>query len=558
MSQKQNERPDVPEQEERLSAPQENGAEETAAPAEEAVHQPETPAAGAETEPSQTEEEAFGEEEKGEKKNTGFAAALKSRRFRHGAASTGITIGVIAVIILLNVVVSLLVERFPSLNIDMTATGGNTLSQTAADVANAVSEETNIYILAREEYVKNDQLYASYGITYSQVDVLAKKFAEVNGNIKVQYVDLDANPGFASQYADENLQTGDVIVQSPLRYRRLTVDDLFSFNSQTYTAYTKVDSALASAIYQVNVKDLPTVAFATGHNEMLDTTAFRQLLTDNGFEASEFALLTDEIPENAQVIFLPTPATDYTDEEIAKLEAFLEEGGDRGLFIAFHPGQTEFPKLAAFLKDWGIAATDNIVLESDSSHVFSNSSTYILSQLSEELDLGGKSDYGYLAMPSARQLERLFTSEAGVNTYTLLSSYDTSYAYPLSSLDQPTGEEEKTSYPLALLAQKTKNTDSGSSRSHVIALGSSVMLADGIINTSTFGNGQYMLDLLHYVTGTTDSSSPVEIVTTAINSADLVLTMDQAKWLGLGLFTIGIPLVVLIVGFVVFFRRRHL
>ena len=46
MSQKQNERPDVPEQEERLSAPQENGAEETAAPAEEAVHQPETPAAG--------------------------------------------------------------------------------------------------------------------------------------------------------------------------------------------------------------------------------------------------------------------------------------------------------------------------------------------------------------------------------------------------------------------------------------------------------------------------------------------------------------------------------
>ena len=562
MSQKQNERPDAPEQEERLNAPQENDAEETAASSLEAAAGQEVPsAAEEETEAALAEKEPVPEEEEGEKKKGGFSATLKSQRFRHGAASTGITIGVIAVVILLNVVVSLLVERFPSLNIDMTATGGNTLSQTSVDVANAVSEETTIYILAREEYVKNDQLYAQYGFTYSQVDVLAKKFAEINSNIKVQYVDLDANPGFASEYAGENLHTGDVIVQTPLRYRRLTVDDLFSANMQTYTAYTKVDSALASAIYQVNVKDLPVVAFATGHNEMLDTSAFEQLLTDNGFETTEFALLTDEIPENAQVIFLPTPATDYTDEEISKLETFLEGDGDRSLFVAFHPGQEELPTLSAFLKDWGIAATDNEIRETDMSHMLANSygylTNYILVQMDSELDFEGKSDYGYLAMPNARQLERLFTSEAGVTTYTLLSSYDTSYAaYPHSS--EPTGDEEKASYPLALLAQKVKNSDSGSSKSSVVALGSSMMLTDDLINTSTFGNGSYMLDLLRYATGTTDSSSPVEIVTTAINSADLVLTMDQAKWLGLGAFTIGILLVVLVIGFVVFFRRRHL
>lgn len=487
-----------------------------------------------------------------------FSEKLKSPRFRHGAIASLITVGGIVLLILLNVVVSLLTERFPSLNLDMTDTGKNTLSQTAVDVASSVTEDTRIYILGAEDEVKDDLLYSAYGITYSQVDTLAKKFAELNRNIRMEYVDLDATPGFASKYPDETLRTGSVIVQTPIRYRLLTVDDLFDFDERTYTAYTKVDSALSTAIYQANLKELPLVAIASGHGELLNTASFEQVLTENGFEVTSFSPMTEEVPAGAQILFLPTPTADYTTAEIEKLEAFLKEGADRGILISFYLSQGKLPNLSAFLKDWGIGVTDNVVLESDASHIFYNSATYLLGQLSGEMDLGGRSDYRYLAMPEARQLEKLFSAQADINVYSLISSYETSYAYSLSSLEQPDGNEERAAYPLLILAQKNKATETGNFKSNVVALGSSAMLSGGFVDTTSFGNGQYMIDLFRMMAGAADSASSLEVVSTALNPVDLVFSAEQIKWLGLGVFTVGIPVLVLLIGFIVFFKRRHL
>ena len=49
------------------------------------------------------------------------------------------------------------------------------------------------------------------------------------------------------------------------------------------------------------------------------------MLTSSNFETQEINLLTDEIPENAQLFVLATPATDYTQDEIEKLGKRLAE-----------------------------------------------------------------------------------------------------------------------------------------------------------------------------------------------------------------------------------------
>lgn len=88
------------------------------------------------------------------------------------------TAGFLAVIILLNVVVSLLGERYPSINLDLTEGHVNTLSESAAEIASNVQNPTTIYIMASEEIAKADTLLAEYGIKYSQVSTLAEKMAE--------------------------------------------------------------------------------------------------------------------------------------------------------------------------------------------------------------------------------------------------------------------------------------------------------------------------------------------------------------------------------------------
>lgn len=63
-----------------------------------------------------------------------------------------------------------------------------------------VQNPTTIYIMASEDIAKSDTLLAEYGIKYSQVSALAEKMAERNSNISVEYIDLDQNPAFASEY----------------------------------------------------------------------------------------------------------------------------------------------------------------------------------------------------------------------------------------------------------------------------------------------------------------------------------------------------------------------
>lgn len=487
-----------------------------------------------------------------------------SERFRHGTMATAITVGVLVILILVNVVSGLLTQRFPSINLDLTPSGANTLSDSARSVADSVSMDTDLYILANRENAGNDLVYSEYGVTYSQVAALAGKLAERNPKIHVSFIDLDVNPGFAKNFPDENLLVGDVIVRTEHRYRVLTVDDLFEVqygDSGNIISSSKVDGALATALYQTNVTKLPLIAIATGHSELLPTDTLSTMLSSNGFQTKSFSLLTEEIPSEAQIVLLPTPSTDYTEEEIGKLTAFLEDASaaqERNVMATFHTTQAGLPNLDGFLAEWGLQVGSDIVLESDSSHLVSSNDTYLLAQYDAELEFGGKSDYGYLVLPQSRPVSKLFTEKNGVHTYSLLSSYETSYLFPADSVDQPTGDEEKKSYSLAALAQKQRSVDGKDYASNVLVFGCSTMFTGGVIDTSTFGDAAFVRDLLQYATGSKNEGTTVQIIPTAINEVDLVMNNTQLHVWGLGVFTLLIPVLILAGGLIVYLKRRHL
>ena len=191
--------------EETAGAAESKGAEADAeTPAEE-----ESPENG-EASSDDTEEKSPGKKRR--KKRGRRKGAVKeyfhSTRFKHGSVSTAITAAFLVVIILINVVVSLLGERFPSMNFDMTTGGINTLSEEALGIVDSVASPTTIYILTDEATAKTDSLLSAYGVKYSQISILASKMAERNSNIKVEYVDMDQNPSFKNQYSSLDLQEG--------------------------------------------------------------------------------------------------------------------------------------------------------------------------------------------------------------------------------------------------------------------------------------------------------------------------------------------------------------
>lgn len=512
-------------------------------------------------------------EEKNEPKTGKTSEFFHSQKFRHGSISTAFSIGFIIVVVLVNILVGILGDKFPSMNLDLTQNGSNTLSADSLKVVDRVKVPATIYILATKEQVQNDSLYSSYGISSSsQVGSLAAKIAERNSNIKVQYIDLDKNPTFAAEYKSDNLTAGDVLVKTDKRYRVLTYTDLFNIQySQDYSsqqASSNVEGAYASALNAVVADKLPIAAFDTGHSEKMDMTAYKSLLTNNSFETKDFNLLTDQIPDGAQMIVLGYPTTDYTDAEIKKLSDFLGSktmAGDRSLMVTFYPSQAKMPKLSNFLSEWGIEVPQSVVAESDQSKFISGNPTYLLSDIQTTLDLTGKSEqsgqsstnYGYFITPDSCPINLLYASKGARTTYSLAKSSAGSYL--VSSSTKSSATPAKASYNTAALSQETISAGSDKYyKANVIAVGSSLVFSDGIINSTTFGNGKYMADLSKYATGTSSSDTAISIPTKALNATDITLSTGMSTLLGLGVFTLLFPMIIAIIGIVVHHKRRHL
>lgn len=493
-----------------------------------------------------------------------FKDLTASTKFRRGSISTAFTVGFIVVVILINVIVSILGQRFPSINLDFTKNSSNTLSEQAITVVDSVKAPITLYILATEAQTKGDQVLTEYGIQYSQVGILASKMAERNSNIKIEYIDLVKNPTFANQYKSDNLVEGDVIVKSDKRYRVINYNELFdvqySSDGSSQNTYSLVDSALASGVNSAIAENLPIVAFDSGHSEQLDATTYKSLLSNNNFETKDFNLLSDAIPDKTQMIVLGCPTTDYTDEEIKKLDDFLSStalAGDRSLMVTFHPSQKEMPKLSTFLKEWGIEVPQALVAETDSTKYYSDASN-ILSNVQTSLDLGTKTDYTTTPFitPQTNPINLLFTSKETKVTYSLAKSNDTSYL--VDSNSKTTDTPAKQAYNTAVLSQDTVKSGDKSYKANVIALGSTLMFSPEILSANTFGDGKYVVDLSKYATGTSNTATAITSNSIQTNVSDITLSTQASTLIGFGIFTVLIPLLIAIAGIMVFYKRRHL
>lgn len=492
--------------------------------------------------------------------------AVHKEKFKHGSLAVVFTVVFIAVIIVINVLVSALTTRFPSMNFDLTKEGLNTLSDEATDVAKEIVNETTIYIIGSEDAIRGDEVYSNYSLKYSQVANLADRLHELNDKIKVEYIDPDMNPQFISDYADDSLTTGKVMVKTDKRRKTLAVTDLFSIQQDSstgqYNYYSKVDGALANALYLVNLDTVPVVAFATGHNEMLtvsdNLSTFTGMLNDNNFEVKEFNMLTDEIPEDASIVVLGTPTTDYTSEELSKLEAYLDDekmASSRTLYVMTAPnaGWSSMPNLSSFLAEWGMEPQSQEVLESNTNNTLYNMPYAIFANVTDSVL---SKTYDNVVKVQAAPVKRLFTANNDISTYSVIETSDTAY---LSNDEKVLETPETDTYTILAFAQRYMDNQ-GKICANVVVDGCAADFYDGssLLGNSTFGNKDVTLDLIKNLTGTTDTRVGLTVNQTQTNTMDISASSAVTWSIGMMLFTIVVPVAVLVIGLVIFLRRRHL
>lgn len=511
------------------------------------------------------------------------------KKLKHGMMSTILTIVFVAVVVLVNVVATVLFDRYP-VTIDLTKDKIYSISDESEEYVKKIDTDVLITVFAEEEAFKFN--------TYTrQADEVMKKYCKYNNKIKYRYVDIDSNPDIVKDYTSDSINDYDIIVETNptkeiKRTRKITLVDLVNFENDfvetlsnygimidnvtaqsgnalnalnslsqlaQQIAYTgniisgsNADQAFTSALMTVTDPNPITVTFLTGRNEVDELAYFKTLLTANGYTVNTVDITSDDIPEDTTVAVVPAPQTDYLPDDVKKLDNFLDNNGKLGkqlLYIA-SAQQQDTPNLDEFLKDYGLQVGKGIICESNSSNYYNQPYLTIATDLSENFMQDVATNDPQLIIQTCRPVKQLFDEKNKIKTEGYVKS--TSDAYLMDPQSQKTTEKGQQNY-MAVSSRVTYLDGNDAVYSNVIAAGTEFIFRDDVLPYTQYQNREYVLSLLNGITHKTDGIV-IEPKTIDANVYDITASQQSVlKWT----FILIVPVIVLAIGLVIWLRRKN-
>ena len=329
-----------------------------------------------------------------------------SRKLRYGGTSLAITALIIAVVIIINAIMTLLTQRFMWYG-DMTPDLHFTISEECFDLIGAVSNEDDINspiemidkfraenkaYNAEKGLVKGDKDYRDENVMINilfpvepdaldaddttlyvkeNAEELRAKFPDY---ISTEYVNAINNPKRFERYLSSNVEKislDSIIIECGSEFRIRTLRSFYIFDKDTPFAYNG-EKAFASSILAVTRPEMPHACYTVNHGESFPVSAevaehgnalipFLDVLENAGYRAQPIDLSKEDIPEACRLLITFNPKQDFIsgntglqkEGELKKLDAYLEA---RNAFMVFlDPTTGELENLEEFLAEWGLA-----------------------------------------------------------------------------------------------------------------------------------------------------------------------------------------------------------
>lgn len=492
---------------------------------------------------------------KARKKGRGF----NTKQLKHGSLSAAFTAIFIAAVIVANVIAAVISDRFGAAA-DLTGGGLYTLDEvTEKYLKSGLDSDVSITVLNSEQAFEQNT-------ATRQVSEILKKMEIESGNVKLEYLNLDQNPNYVSRFKGETLDTDYIVIESektgrhriitPVDYFGLTSDELISYYYYYgYVTQYLIEQEAVGAMMYVSDDDLVRVAFTEGYGEA-DYSALRSLLEKNGYSVETVNLTAAaEIDPEIDFVIVHAPMIDLGNEQLAKLDKFLDNGGSYGKNVLYFAGisQPRTLNIDAFLSDWGLSVGFYDVGQLDSSYLISPMTPYAhrlqicSSKYTTEI-------YGSPLYTLGADMRPIFIESNGkAETSVMLKTYDKAFLYPLDeseSADFDIDKAQKGTYNEVAAGSKTA---ADGTLSRVIAVGSDTFSGSYFMSYTNGNNGDFFVSLFNYMSGKTAG-----VVIKAKSPIDVSFEMNAktANTLAVVL-CIVIPVCVIAAGIVVWVRRRH-
>ena len=267
---------------------------------------------------------------------------------------------------------------------------------------------------------------------------------------------------------------------------------------------------------------------------------------------------------DADLIVINSPLNDFSEELIAQLYDFMENGGNYGKNMIYTASisQNETPNINAFLEEWGIKVGDGLIAENNAQNRVSASSPYNIKTYIESNDyttgIPEETITSPVAVPNSRPLEVLFDHFGNIDAMSLLNTSETAFVMTNEMMEHIADTNEmpeitEQSASVMALARKYAFVDNVQTYSNLIVLGSDYILDSTLTSMPYYNNGDYFVSIVNKIFG---KDNGLYIVAKDLSSPTYETNAAQANVLRI-IFMFVLPALVAAAGIAVWLKRRH-
>lgn len=445
-----------------------------------------------------------------------------SKKIRYGANATILTALFIVIVIVLNFAVGMLVERFPSVKIDLSSNNMFEISQETKDAISKVDRDVKIFLVQTSD---------SQNPMYNEI---LGRYKELSSHIDYSYINITKDPSFLQKYSGQLNPVGSFVIESGERFEIVSSSSIDGKTGRFETA----ENTLTNAILSVTSDVKKTIYFTAGHEES-ELKTLQGIAQEKFFETKTIDL-RQEAPQEYNMMIIGGPKTDFTMAEIDAVDTFVKKGGNLQIYL--DPSAPYPTNLCEYIKEWGVEVKNEIVNEEDPSKVVKQYDGFLPTVA--QADYANNMSGNILCTPSLR-LDILYSNTKSVTSEAILTTTEKGVSTPVGS-DQ---KSEANTFNISVLTTRVLD---GQGETTMYLCGTLLNMTEEY-QQQYVGNAQISSAIL---SKTLKSENFVNLPDKTANVK--AVTMSTASTISIAVIIVILTFSILIFGIVIWIRRRRL
>ena len=473
-----------------------------------------------------------------------------NKKLKYSINSSVIIVGAVIVAVLLNMILVAFDSKIP-LKINFIRDEIYQLTEESKEIVDKIDSETEIVILYDGNETESMKLLKN----------IVKKYTERNDKISIKTLNFINNLMELSSYSEaiksiSNPNYAMIFVQDE-KYEVAEASSYISVNEKSVIERV-VTNKLATFVDGFKIS---SIILTEGHGEKA-SVGFTSVLEMYNYKADTINLLKEDLPEDIKsLLVVNAPVSDFSKEEIDKIDEYLEKGGNVQIYFDPIVSNDEFKNLEGYLNDkWYIKRNHGVIVDMPNKLNSADESSALYGILSiaeftdNEVVSPIKSSKRDILYSASNPIEITADKSTMVKTEPVLTTSDNAYLKTLDTLSESqTADDAKGEFNIIVSSSRDTYSITGDRIAGKLLVSGSSYTMDTLIGDARYANEDLLINSINWMRG---SEAGVTVREKDLPEGTLTVPVSHF-WPWFIALAIVLPVGIFIAGFVIWAKRRY-